>query len=63
MYIFVFFIVGRALKRFRESGGITGLGPRENLPEHKIFACFVCCLKSAANHANNQLDKADAKEA
>ena len=56
MYIFVFFIVGRGMKRFRETGGITGLEPSTNLPEHKIFACCVCCYKTASNSTNKHLE-------
>lgn len=63
MYIFVFFVVARGMKRFRESGGLTGLEKSEDLIEHKLFGCCVCCCHAAANTAGKHMDKADEENA
>ena len=63
VYLLLFVLTFRALRRFRVSGGATGLTPTDNLWEDKLHSCCACCCKAAASVANKQLDKEDAKEA
>jgi hypothetical protein len=62
VYVVLFFFTGRALRRFRTTGGITGLDPTDNLWEDKLFRCCACCFNAAAKTAGNHLDKEDAKK-
>jgi len=62
-YILLLFLTFRALRRFRTTGGVTGLTPVDNLWEDRLFRCCVCCCNCAVKTANSALDKEDAKKA
>ena len=48
VYLLLFVLTFRALRRFRVTGGATGLTPTDNLWEDKLHACCACCCKAAA---------------
>ena len=63
VYLLLFLATFRALRRFRVTGGATGLTPTDGLWEDKLHGCCACCCKAAGEHAHKHLDKADAEKA